>query len=223
MINPAVGGHVCAMHIRKAEILFGTLLIFALGGCGGGGAARDGGGGSGGNPGTGGTGSGGSDGNPGTGGSGSGGNPAPDASVDVPSQPDGSSTERPAGNACVAAGGTCATLCMAPTNPGLNVACGPAWLCCMPLPDAGPRDASKPMIGPDGKFACGNSSCDPKTQYCRGLVGGITGDSYSCMSIPASCGSTATCRCVAFAPCQECYEDSGAVIQLCAVGHSAAN
>jgi hypothetical protein len=170
---------------------------------------------------------------------GSGGNGGADASGDVkvPSDVDSSApgddapTDRgPPGNACVAAGGTCVPAdrgCNAPGDPRLDMACGnPSVMrCCLPLPDSGARDLPRDAtlgdalaIGPDGKFACGDTSCDPTTHYCMGAVGGIGGDRYSCQGLPPRCGTRATCACVQFGACPVCDEKDGAVILKCPVG-----
>lgn len=154
---------------------------------------------------------------------GAGGNGGSDASGDAHGPGDDGPTDRgPQGNACVAAGGTCisaAASCNTPGDPGLDMACGNPNVmhCCMPLPDSGARDLPRPVIGPDGKFACGITSCDPTTSYCMGAVGGIGGDQYSCRALPSQCGSRATCACVRFGPCPDCTEQDGAVTLICPV------
>ncbi|HET6284115.1 MAG TPA: hypothetical protein VFH73_24370 [Polyangia bacterium] len=164
-----------------------------------------------------------------------GGSGGADASGDVkaPDDRDGSvpgddrPTDRgPIGNACVAAGGTCIPAgrgCDTPGDPRLDIACGnpSAMHCCMPLPDSGARDAvpaDGPLIGPDGKFACGNTSCDPTTHYCMGFVGGVGGDRYNCQVLPTKCGARATCACVQFSACPYCDEQNGAVLLKCPIG-----
>lgn len=152
---------------------------------------------------------------------GSGGQPASGSGGAVA---DAGPSEVASGNACAAAGGACVTAnnCERPTDATLNVACGSARVCCLPAPDGGDSagdGGTKPVIGPDGNFACGGKlSCDPKTSYCQGNVGGFGGDQYSCQPLPTKCGGHATCGCVQIPPCPRCQEQSGAVILECPVG-----
>ena len=216
------------MNIRTYGHIFASLCLVALGACssGGGGVSPDSGAGSGGN---GGVGSGGAGGKNDAGADttgGSGGKGGSDASGDVKPPIDVETDRGPMANACVAAGGTCIPAgrgCDVPGDPRLDMACGNpiAMHCCMPLPDSGARDAvpaDGPLIGPDGKFACGETSCDPTTHYCMGFVGGVGGDRYNCQVLPANCGARATCACVQFSACPYCAEQNGAVLLKCPIG-----
>ncbi len=48
-------------------------------------------------------------------------------------------------------------------------------------------------------FPCGNSYCNPASEYC--LQGLDAGSSSQCMALPAGCGATPTCACLANEPC----------------------
>lgn len=52
-----------------------------------------------------------------------------------------------------------------------------------------------------GKFACGYTQCDLQTQYCLHDAKAAAGDSYSCVTLPATCGNAAACSCLASERC----------------------
>jgi hypothetical protein len=64
---------------------------------------------------------------------------------------------------------------------------------------------------PTGSFACGNLFCEIGFQYCRRDLSDVAGlpDEYSCKAVPASCGKTPMCSCLANEPCGQSCESSG--------------
>ncbi len=70
-------------------------------------------------------------------------------------------------------------------------------------------------------FACGNDSCDARSEYCEahppGIAfadGGTPPTAYICGSIPAACANTPTCACITAgmgAAVEHCTEHSGKV------------
>lgn len=70
-------------------------------------------------------------------------------------------------------------------------------------------------------FACGEETCDARTQYCDSAVGGqpdTSGEAvvnYSCVSLPAACADTPTCACLEgtedWSSGSECREEGGAL------------
>ena len=59
---------------------------------------------------------------------------------------------------------------------------------------------------PDGTFACGPRFCTQGTQYCDAMLGGpARAGTYTCRQLPAGCGATPTCACLAgVAQCPIC-------------------
>ena len=60
---------------------------------------------------------------------------------------------------------------------------------------------------PSETFACGPRFCNHATQYCEAMIGGPAGaaGSYGCHLLPAACGTTPTCACLAgTAQCGNC-------------------
>jgi hypothetical protein len=59
---------------------------------------------------------------------------------------------------------------------------------------------------PSGTFTCGPRFCTHGTQYCEAITGGPAGaaGNYSCQPLPAACGATPTCACLADARCGNC-------------------
>lgn len=56
---------------------------------------------------------------------------------------------------------------------------------------------------PPGQFACGAHFCNHGLDYCQRQVSDVAGypDEYQCIALPAACGATATCPCLAAEPC----------------------
>jgi hypothetical protein len=84
-------------------------------------------------------------------------------------------------------------------------------------PDVPPSDAALDLASdapadappPSGSIPCGHSYCDPTSQYCFHITGGLTGESFTCAANPASCGGQpAGCDCLTpdggplFCPCK---------------------
>jgi hypothetical protein len=60
---------------------------------------------------------------------------------------------------------------------------------------------------PSETFACGPRFCTHATQYCEAMIGGPAGaaGNYGCQLLPAACGTTPTCACLAgTAQCGNC-------------------
>lgn len=54
-----------------------------------------------------------------------------------------------------------------------------------------------------GTFACGFRQCNRGGQYCQRTASDVADlpDEYACLGLPASCGSAASCACLAGEPC----------------------
>jgi hypothetical protein len=58
---------------------------------------------------------------------------------------------------------------------------------------------------PAGQFACGHLFCQLDTQFCQRFGNDIGGepDGFACTELPAACGSTPSCACLAGVACGE--------------------
>ena len=73
-------------------------------------------------------------------------------------------------------------------------------------------------------FACGEETCDARTQYCYSFSGGAVdtsgegNSSQECMEIPADCLDTPTCACLEASPdapsSSSCEDADGAITLL---------
>lgn len=74
---------------------------------------------------------------------------------------------------------------------------------------------------PSGTFGCGMLFCNVGTQYCQHSVSDVGGwpDSFSCNELPSSCGSAASCACLAGETCGTwCDTDAGGNLKLTCPG-----
>jgi hypothetical protein len=74
---------------------------------------------------------------------------------------------------------------------------------------------------PAGMFACGSHFCDPKTSYCQQQISDIGGEptTYACLALPAGCGASPACACLAAEPCSNaCTMVNGGGLQLSCPG-----
>lgn len=74
---------------------------------------------------------------------------------------------------------------------------------------------------PDGMMACGAHFCDKSMYYCQRTTSDVVGypDSFSCMPLPADCGATPTCACLANENCSDmCAEADGGLTLTCPGG-----
>ena len=63
---------------------------------------------------------------------------------------------------------------------------------------------------PTGTFACGPRFCSQKAEYCliTNILNGVSPGGYTCMPLPASCGTTPTCACIPRPTGTACLSDS---------------
>ena len=74
---------------------------------------------------------------------------------------------------------------------------------------------------PVGAFACGDTFCMEGVAYCERQASDLIGsaDSYECKPIPAACGGTPSCECLAEETCgTTCTEDGGGFTLTCLGG-----
>ena len=68
---------------------------------------------------------------------------------------------------------------------------------------------------PTGKFVCGTIFCAHGTQYCEKQVRG-TGSQYLCRDLPAGCGATPACACIAsVSQCDCAVAANGELMTMC--------
>ena len=63
---------------------------------------------------------------------------------------------------------------------------------------------------PTGMFRCGWSYCQHGTEYCHAVIGGPVGapGTYDCLALPAACGTTPSCTCMAVTSGSTCTQTS---------------
>jgi hypothetical protein len=74
---------------------------------------------------------------------------------------------------------------------------------------------------PVGMFACGEHFCDPKTSYCQQQISDVGNQptTYACLALPAGCGASPSCGCLAAEPCSNaCTMVNGGGLQLSCPG-----
>jgi hypothetical protein len=72
---------------------------------------------------------------------------------------------------------------------------------------------------PPGTFACGSGFCALGAQFCRTDPEPPPNYSASCVALPAACGTSPSCACLAGASCGNCFETAeGGLVVSCAAG-----
>lgn len=74
---------------------------------------------------------------------------------------------------------------------------------------------------PAGQFACGAYFCSQKSEYCTKFSSdvGSEPDTFSCTPIPAGCGATPTCACLAGVTCGDvCAATNDGGLQVTCLG-----
>ena len=72
-----------------------------------------------------------------------------------------------------------------------------------------------------GAFACGYRQCKRTNQYCQRAVSDIgdEGDAFACLGLPAGCGTTPSCSCLAGQTCADrCTGDANGLTLTCPGG-----
>ncbi len=137
-----------------------------------------------------------------------------------------------AGGAVANTGGTSGTACGVNVCDSGQYCCNSSCSMCAPIGagcvqmvcetgGSSGTGGNKATGGATSSGNCGTLACNPSTEYCHETTGGAVGspNTYSCVPLPSSCGSSSSCACISGTSCSaNCTQSSsGLLTTICYV------